>query len=45
MIDYVAVDEKLRKDILDARRARGMFDGLDHYAVSDKTLIQLSWTE
>lgn len=33
MIDYIAVDEKLRKDVLDAKVVRGMFEGSNHYAV------------
>ncbi len=32
MIDYIAMDEKLKKDVLDARVVRGMFGGSDHYA-------------
>lgn len=31
LIAYIATDEKLRKDILDTRVVRGMFDESDHY--------------
>ena len=33
MIDYIAVDEKLRKDVLDAKAMRVMFEGPYHYVV------------
>lgn len=36
MTNHTAVDEKLRKDVLDAKVARGMFDMSDHSAVLDK---------
>ena len=29
MIDYITVDEKLRKDVLDAKTVRGMFEESD----------------
>ncbi len=31
MIDYIAVGERVKKDVLAARVGRGMFDGSDHY--------------
>ncbi len=33
LIDYIAVDERLRKDVLDAKVVRGALEGSDHYAV------------
>ncbi len=33
MIDYIAVGESLRKDVLDAKVVRGALEGSDHYAV------------
>lgn len=36
LIDYVAVDGRLRKDVCDAKVVRGMFDGSDHLAVLTK---------
>ena len=34
MIDNVAVDDKLRKDVLDAKAVRGKFEGSDHCCVT-----------
>ena len=31
MINYIAVDEKLRKNVLDKKAVRGLFEGSDHY--------------
>ncbi len=33
LIDYIAMDERLRKDVLDARAVRGALEGSDHCAV------------
>ncbi len=33
LIDYIAVDEGLRKDVLDAKVVRGVLEGSDHYVV------------
>ncbi len=43
MIDYVAVDGRLRKDICDAKVVRGMFDGPDHLAVLTKLRLKEKW--
>ncbi len=43
MIDYIAVDEWIKKDVLDARVVRGMFDGSDHYVVLAKVQIRDRW--
>ena len=43
VIDYIAVDERLKKDVLDARVVRGMFDGSDHYAVVAKIRVRGRW--
>ncbi len=43
MIDYIAVDERIKKDVLDARVVRGMFDGSDHYVVLAKVQIRDRW--
>ena len=33
LIDYMAVDSRLKSDIVDTKVVRGMFDGSDHFAV------------
>ena len=33
MIGYIALEEKLKKDVLDSKAMRGMFEGSDHYVV------------
>ena len=43
LIDYVAVDGRLRKDICDAKVVRGMFDGSDHLAVLGKVRLKEKW--
>lgn len=43
MIDYKAVDEKLRKDVLDAKVNMGMFEGSDYYAVLAKMKARGRW--
>ena len=43
LIDYIAVDERLRKDVIDARVVRGMFPDSDHYAVLTKVRPQVVW--
>ena len=43
VIDYIAVDEFLRKDVLDAKVVRGMCVGSDHYAVLAKFKIRSKW--
>ena len=40
MIDYIAVDKKLRKDVLDAKVVRGALEGSDHYAVVVKIMLR-----
>ncbi len=39
----MAVDERLRKDICDAKVVRGMFDGSDHLAVLAKLRMKEKW--
>ena len=43
LIDYIAVDEALKKDVLDARVVRGMFQKSDHYVVLVKIKIRYKW--
>ncbi len=43
LIDYVAVDERLRKDVCDAKVVRGMFDGSAHLAVLTKLRLKEKW--
>ncbi len=43
LMDYTAVDERIKKDVLDARVMRGLFDGSDHYAVVAKIQIRGRW--
>ncbi len=39
LIDYIAVDERLRKDVLDAKVVRGALKGSDQYAV-----VKTNWS-
>ncbi len=43
MIDYVVVDERLRKDVLDAKVVTGALEGSDHYAVVIKIRVRYKW--
>ncbi len=43
LIDYIAVDERLRKDVLDAKVVRGALEGSDHYAVVVKIMLRDKW--
>ncbi len=43
MIDYIAVDERLRKDVMDAKVVRGALEGSDYYAVVVKILLRDKW--
>ncbi len=43
LIDYIAVDERLRKDVLDAKVVRGALEGSDHYAVVVKIILRDKW--
>ena len=40
IINYEAVDEKLRKDVLNAKAVKGMYEWLDHYVVLVKIKIK-----
>ncbi len=42
-IDHIAVDERLRKDVLDATLVRGTLEGSDHYAVVVKIMLRDKW--
>ncbi len=43
LIDYIAVDERLRKDVLDSKVVGGALDGSDHYAVVVKIMLRDEW--
>ncbi len=43
LIDYIAVDERLRKDVMDAKVVRGSLEGSDHYAVVVKIMLRDKW--
>ena len=43
VIDYIAVDERLRKDVLDAKVMRRMFEGSVHYPVLATAKIGGTW--
>ena len=45
MSDYIAVDQKLRKDVLDVKAVRGMVDVLDYYVVLAKIKIKGRWQD
>ena len=39
-IDYIAVDERLKKNVLDVQVVRGMFDGSNHYTLVAKIQVR-----
>ena len=43
MIDYIAVDKNLRKDVLDAKTVRRMYEVFYHYVISAKIKIKGKW--
>ena len=43
LIDYMAVDKRLRRDVTDVKVVRGMFDCSDHFAVLMKIKVRDSW--
>ena len=43
LIDYIALDEKFWKDVLDVKAVRGMYEGLEHYVVLVKIKIKDRW--
>ena len=43
MIDNIAVDDELIKDVLDAKAVRGIYEGSDHYVVLAKIKIKGRW--
>ncbi|KAK3893161.1 hypothetical protein Pcinc_003002 [Petrolisthes cinctipes] len=43
LIDYVAVDERLRKDVYDAKVVRGMVHCSDHFAVLVRMKVRVKW--
>ncbi len=43
LIDYIAVDGRLRKDVLDAKVVRGALERSDHYAVVVKIILRDKW--
>ena len=43
MIGYIALEEKLKKDVLDSKAVRGMFEGSDHYVVLVKIKMKGRW--
>ena len=43
LIDYIAVDERLKKDVMDAKVVRGLFQGSDHFAVLAEVRTKVRW--
>ena len=43
LIDYITVDERLKKDVMDARVVRGLFQGSDHFAVLAEIRTKVRW--
>ncbi len=43
LIHYIAVDERLRKDVLDAKVVRGALEGSYHFAVVVKIMLRDKW--
>ena len=44
LIDYVIVDERLRRCVMDARVVRGMVSGSDHYLVMARVKMETEWS-
>ncbi len=40
LINYIAMDERLRKDVLDASVVRGALEGSDHYTLKVKIMLR-----
>ena len=45
MINYIAMSEKLVKDVLDAKTVRGMYEGSDHCVVLAKIKVDGNMAE
>ncbi len=43
MIDYIAVDNRLRREVEDAKVVRGLFSDSDHFAVVAKVRMRERW--
>ncbi len=43
LIDYIAVDNRLRREVEDAKVVRGMFSGSDHFAIVARVRIRERW--
>ena len=43
LIDYVVLDESMRRWVQDARVVRGLFEGSDHRAVVVKMRVKMKW--
>ncbi len=43
LVDYIAVDNRLRWEVEDAKVVRGLFSGLDHFAVIAKVRMRERW--
>ncbi len=43
MIDYIAVDNRLRREVEDSKVVRGLFNGSNHFAVVAKVRMRERW--
>ncbi len=43
LIDYIAVDNRLRREVEDAKVIRGLFSGSDHFTVIAKVRMRERW--
>ncbi len=43
LIDYISVDNRLKKEVEDAKVVRGTFSGLDYFAVVAKVRMRERW--
>ncbi len=43
LIEYIAVDNRLRREVEDAKVVRGLFSGSDHFAVVAKVRMRERW--
>ncbi len=43
MIDYIAVDNRLRREVEDTKVVRGLFSDSDHFAVVAKVRMRERW--
>ena len=43
LIDFIAIDNRMKRDVLDAKVVRGMFNGSKHFVVVEKVRTREKW--